>query len=270
MRGSLGEWKALLLLQTLRSFSRRGCPAWVPAGLGPGGRALDAPPGAQMRRRRLGARGGVGRGPRPPEASSRRWGVCGGNWLNQLRSGASPPARRPVGPEGAFLRQRRLRGGGRGEGRPGGGAWGRIPPLPQTGAGPEFGRYPPHASRNEGGPVRAGPWPEDGRGERQGAFRSPRAEPGGELSVGATLGRQGDPGNRNCREGSVETWEESGECRPAARRPLPLPSQSGRCVLGGGASGAVNVPRCQPSLGGDSRSPCFQSSPECSLRAHWF
>lgn len=171
----------LVLPSRLSGLGPSGPGSWR-AGSGRASRSADAeaaPRGEGWSRPR----------PRPPEASSRRWGVCGGNWLNQLRSGASPPARRPVGPEGAFLRQRRLRGGGRGEGRPGRGAGGRIPPLPQTGAGPEFGRYPPQASRNEGGPVRAGPWPEDGRGERQGAFRSPRAEPGGELSVGATLGR---------------------------------------------------------------------------------
>ena len=128
----------MLLLQTLPSFSRRGR-----AGpRGSRGRALGAPPGAQVR---SAAPRGVESALAPASRGFQQAvGSLEGNWLNQLRSGASPP----VGPEGAFLRQRRLRAG----------EWGERRGAPQRGSG---GQKTPHKlerARNSDGTLRRPPW----------------------------------------------------------------------------------------------------------------
>lgn len=169
--GHCGEWKALLLLQALRSFSRRG-PA-VPGS----GRASRLPERRCGARRLLGARAGVAVAPRLRRLPA-GGGESGLKLVEPVALRSLSACTQPVGPEGAFLRQQRLLAGewGQGRGAPQRGSGGQRTP-PQTGAGPQFRRSPPQASRNESGPS-AGPRPGDGRGGRQGAFRSPRAEPG--------------------------------------------------------------------------------------------
>ena len=161
--GHCGEWKALLWLQTLPSFSRRGPGPAVPA--------RGAPPAS---RAELGASSGLESAvaPRLPRLPA-DGGESGLKLVEPVALWSLSACTQPVGPEGAFLRQQRLLAGG----------WGKGRGAPQRGSGGQ--RTPPYKlerARNSDGPLRRPP-------EMRAAPCRLGLGRGGERSIGVTLGR---------------------------------------------------------------------------------